>query len=276
MFDRRQCATSPIPAGVEILSRKTYLQETRSRRVAQLEHNISDDKNLWSGVVEGSKWIGVSAFHLSIAVTPLVMRTGKGHETGTGYSQTVCSAEAPNTGTCPGYIPRAEQPGERLQHLRHTGIGTNTRGRSTPETNCSVETAVVSALSDEGDSGNEHDGDQINSDATVRPVTLPEGWTVLLNSLRQVVYCHVKSGIACFQMPENPELLDDLKLDNGTSSGSGNLSQKRRSDCKRRLSNRPEDGKTKISRDNHHQRSSQYVENQVMVKSPSCWIDLVR
>ena len=78
-----------------------------------------------------------------------------------------------------------------------------------------------------------------------------------MNSLRQVVYCHVKSGIACFQMPENPELLDDLKFKNGTSSGSGNLSQKRRSDCKWRLSNRPEHGKSKISRDNHHQRSSQ-------------------
>ena len=36
---------------------------------------------------------------------------------------------------------------------------------------------------------NEHDGNQINSDATVRPVTLPEGRTVVLNSLRQVVYC---------------------------------------------------------------------------------------
>ena len=135
------------------------------------------------------------------------------------------------------------------------------------------ELVVVSALSDEGDSGNEHDGNQINSDATVRPVTLPEGWTEVLNSLRQVVYCHVKSGIACFQMPENPELLDDLKFKNGTSSGSGNLSQKRRSDCKRRLSNRPEHGRSKISRDNQHQRSSQYVENQVMVKSPSCWTD---
>ena len=74
-------------------------------------------------------------------------------------------------------------------------------------------------------------------------------------------------------MPENPELLNGLKFENGTSSGSGNLSQKRRTDCKRRLSNRPEHSKLKISRDNHHQRSSQYVENQVMVKSPSCWID---
>ena len=37
------------------------------------------------------------------------------------------------------------------------------------------ELAVVSALSDEGDSGNERDGNQINSDATVRPVTPPEG-----------------------------------------------------------------------------------------------------
>ena len=53
----------------------------------KLEHNISDDKDIWSGVVEGSKWIDVSACHLSIAVTPLVMRTGKGRETGTGYSK---------------------------------------------------------------------------------------------------------------------------------------------------------------------------------------------
>ena len=37
MFDPRLCATSPIPVGVEILSRKTFLQEIRSRRVAQLE-----------------------------------------------------------------------------------------------------------------------------------------------------------------------------------------------------------------------------------------------
>ena len=104
---------------------------------------------------------------------------------------------------------------------------------------------------------------EINSDATVRPVTLPEGGTVVLNSPRHVVYWHVKSGIACFQMPENPELLDDLKFESGTSSASGNLSQKRRSDCKRRLGNRPEHGKSKISRDHHHQRTSQYVENQV-------------
>ena len=132
------------------------------------------------------------------------------------------------------------------------------------------EPAVVSALSDEGDSGIEDDGNQINFDATVRLVTLPEGWTVVLDSLRQVVYCYVKSGIACFQMPENPELLNDLKFEKGASSGSGNSSQKRRTDCKRKLSNRPEYNKLKISRDDHPQRSSQYVENQVMVKSPSC------
>ena len=40
MFDPRLCATSPIPVGVEILSRKTYLQETWSRHDAQHEHNI--------------------------------------------------------------------------------------------------------------------------------------------------------------------------------------------------------------------------------------------
>ena len=74
-------------------------------------------------------------------------------------------------------------------------------------------------------------------------------------------------------MPENPELLNDLKFENGSSSGSGDLSQKRRSDCKRNLSNHPEHNKLKISRGDHPQRSSHYVENQVMVKSTSCWID---
>ena len=186
-------------------------------------------------------------------------------------------------GTCPGFIHRAE-PGERLKHLRHTGIGTEHQRQETTlkhdyrtwspnqtvQPKQSLQPGVASARSDDSDSRLEDDGIQNNSDATVRPVTLPEVWTVVLNSLRQVVYCHVKSGIACFQMPENPELPDDLKFENGTSSGSGNLSQKRRSDCKRRLSNRPEYNKSKISRDNHHQRSSQYVENQVMVKSPSC------
>ena len=74
-------------------------------------------------------------------------------------------------------------------------------------------------------------------------------------------------------MPENPELLNGLRFENGASSRSGDLSQKHRSDCKRKLSNRPESNKLKISRDSHPQRGSQYVENQVMVKSPSCGID---
>ena len=69
-------------------------------------------------------------------------------------------------------------------------------------------------------------------------------------------------------MPENPELLNDLKFEKGSNSGSGDLSQKRRSDCKRNLSNHPEH-----SSGDHPQRSSHYVGNQVMVKSPSCWID---
>ena len=48
MFDPRLCATSPIPVGVEIVSSKTYLRETRGR-VAQLEHNFNDDKDGSSG-----------------------------------------------------------------------------------------------------------------------------------------------------------------------------------------------------------------------------------
>ena len=46
----------------------------------------------------------------------------------------------------------------------------------------------------------------------VQPTTLPEGWTVFLNSSRQVVYSHVKTGMLCFQIPENPEVLNNLVL----------------------------------------------------------------
>ena len=42
--------------------------------------------------------------------------------------------------------------------------------RQTVQSKQLPEPAVTSALSDEGDSGNEDDGTQTNSDATVRPV----------------------------------------------------------------------------------------------------------
>ena len=53
MFDPRLCATSPIPVGVEILSRKTYLQETRSRRVAQLEHTLTMTRIFGQALLKG-------------------------------------------------------------------------------------------------------------------------------------------------------------------------------------------------------------------------------
>ena len=102
-------------------------------------------------------------------------------------------------GTCPGVIFRAE-PGESETPQVHWNWDEHQRQetllnheswtwspKQTVQSKQLPEPAVVSALSDEGDSGNEHDGNQINSDATVRPVTLPEGWTVVMNSLRQVV-----------------------------------------------------------------------------------------
>ena len=48
MFDPRQCVTFPIPAGVDVV----HMRETRGRRVAQLEHNFNDDKDVWSSAVE--------------------------------------------------------------------------------------------------------------------------------------------------------------------------------------------------------------------------------
>ena len=242
MFDPRLCATSPISSWCGHFVTQDLLARNTGRRVAQLEHNISDDKDVWSGVVEGSKWIGVSAFHLSVAVTPLVMRTGKGRETGTGYSKpSVQPKRRPRDVSClhppSGTWGETETPQAHWnwdEHQRQeTTLKHDSRTWSSNQTvqpKQSPEPGVASARSDEGDSGIEDDCIQTNSDATVRPVTLPEGWIVVLNSLRQVVYCHVKSGIACFQMPKNPELLNDLKIENGASSGSGDLSQKRRSD----------------------------------------------
>ena len=227
VFDPRQRATSPIPAGVEIVARKTHLRETRCRRVAQLEHNFNDDKDVWSGIVEGTKWIGVSVFHLSVAVTPHVMRTGKGRERGTGYSKPDIqpkrqprdvSWRQPPSGTW-GETETSQEHWNWNEHqrkettLKHESWTWSSNQTIQPKQ--SPETGVASARSDESDSGIGDCRIQTNSDATVRPVTLPEGWIVVLNSRRQVVYCHVKSGIACFQMPENPELLNDLKFGGG-------------------------------------------------------------
>ena len=213
------------------------------------------------------------------------MRTGKGRETGTGYSNPDIQPKRrprdvtwrqPPSGTW----GETETPQAHWNWDEHQTQETTPKHESwtwvsnqTGQPKQSLESGVARARSDGCDSGIEDDCTQINSDATVRPVTLPEGWTVAANSLRQVVYCHVKSGTACFQMPENPQLLDDLKFQNGTSSVSGDSSQKRRSDCKRKLSNCPESNKLKISSGDHPQRSSHHVENQVMVKSQSCWID---
>ena len=195
MFDPRQCATSPIPAGVEIVSRKTYLRETRGRRVAQLEHNVNDDKDIWSGVVEGSNWIGVSAFHLSVAVTLHVMRTGKGCEKGTGCSKPCIQPKRqprdvswshPPSGTWrETETPQAHWNWDEHQRqettLKHESWTWSSNQTGQPKQ--SPEPGVASARSDECDSGIEDDCIQTNSDATVRPVTLPEGWTVVLNSL---------------------------------------------------------------------------------------------
>ena len=65
MFDPNQCATSSISDGVEILSRKTFLRETRVRRIAEIEHDFNKDKDAWSAAIEGVKWTGVSVFRLA-------------------------------------------------------------------------------------------------------------------------------------------------------------------------------------------------------------------
>ena len=86
-FDAHQCATTPIPAGVQTVSRKTFLRNEQGRRVAEVEHNFTDDRDSWSVITEGARWTWVSVFRLAGAVEPRVVRTGKGRATGTGYSK---------------------------------------------------------------------------------------------------------------------------------------------------------------------------------------------
>ena len=160
---------------------------------------------------------------------------GKGRETGTGFSKPFfqpkrrprdVSWQQPRSGTWgETETPQAHWNWDERQRqetsLKHESWTWSSNQTGQPKQ--SLEPGVASARSDECDSGIEDDCIQTNSDATIRPVTLPEGWTVVLNSLRQIVYCHVKSGLACFQMPENPELLNNLKFENVSSSGSGDL-----------------------------------------------------
>ena len=87
MFDPNHCATSPIPVGARIVSRKTFLKDTRARRTAEIEHDFAQDKDSWSASVEGVKWTGVSVFRLASPVEPRVVRTDKGRQTGTIYTK---------------------------------------------------------------------------------------------------------------------------------------------------------------------------------------------
>ena len=84
MFDPSHGATSPIPDGTQIASRKTFLKDSRERRTAEIEHVFVRDKDTWSASIEGVKWTGVSMFRLASLVEPKVMRTAKGRELATG------------------------------------------------------------------------------------------------------------------------------------------------------------------------------------------------
>ena len=87
MFDRRHFATFPIPDGTRIVSRKTFLEDLRERRTAEVEHVFVRDTCAWSASIEGVTLAGVSMFRLASPVEPRVMRTAEGRETGTGYTK---------------------------------------------------------------------------------------------------------------------------------------------------------------------------------------------
>ena len=222
----------------------------------------------------------MSAFHLSVAVTPLVMRTGKGRETGTVYSKPIVQPKR-RPRDVSWIHPPSGTWGETETPQAHWNWDEHQRQETTPKHDSktwspnqtvqpkqSPEPGVASARSDEGDSGIEDDGIQTNTDATVRLVTLPEGVDRCFEFAAASCVLPREVGYCMF-----PDARESRVAERCASSGSGDLSQKRRPFCKPKLSNRPEYNKLKISRDDHPQRSSHYVENQVMVKSPSCWTD---
>ena len=83
----------------------------------------------------------------------------------------------------------------------------------------------------------------------VHSTTFAEGWTTVLNSSRQVLYGHVKSGVVCFQIPKNPGVNLVFK---GVSANDDIVDRRRKDRCQ------PVPHKSKSRRHDHHQRGSQY------------------
>ena len=83
-------------------------------------------------------------------------------------------------------------------------------------------------------------------------------WNVVLNPLRQVQYCHVKSGMACFQMPENPGVLNRLILKGESVASRANDDtgacehEDSRPGRKRKDRHQSEQHKSKFTRCDHH------------------------
>ena len=86
----------------------------------------------------------------------------------------------------------------------------------------------------------------------MRPTLLPEGWTVFVNSLRHVQYSHVKTGMIFFQIPENPEVLNDLVLREVPAASD-------RVDRKRKDRGQPESHSQNSDPHDDHERSWQYM-----------------
>ena len=74
-------------------------------------------------------------------------------------------------------------------------------------------------------------------ESAVRPTLLPEGRTVFVNSLRQVQYSHVETGIFCFQVAENFEVLNTLFF-KGVPAASDQVDRKRKARRSTRVAKR--------------------------------------
>ena len=286
MFDPHQCATSPIPAGAETVSRKTFLRHDQGRSVAEIEHDFHEDRDAWSGITEGARWTGVSVFRLAAVVTPRMVRTVKGRATWTGYSKPDVQPNRPRDVT---ERHRSRWSWEKSQTQQNWGWQETkpkqeTWSWDTEPSKWSSKPRVAGVCRDSRDSGTESEEDascesahtrndsprQTSTGAVGQPITLPEVWNVALNPLRQVQCCHVKSGMACFQTPENPEVLNNLtfkgaSVANRVNDDTGTREHKdSHPGRKRKDRHQSEQHKSKSKRCDRHRHGSHYMENQVM------------
>ena len=261
--------------------RKTFLRDARARRTAEIEHDFNKDKDAWSPAAKGVKRTGVFCVSLGGRCGTQGGAHRQKPRDRTGYSEPDAQLHWPRD------VTRCHQPKQSSwswdeSDTQHDWSWDKTKSRQEPRSWDTVKTESIKGSVKSGparrrrDSGTESEGDdpraskhsprQVGAEAMVQPTTLPEGWTVFLNASPQVLYGHVKTGMLCFQMPENPEVLNNLVF-KGVPANDDIVDR-----ASAKIAVNWSRTSQKSKRHDHHQRSSQYMENSTN-HSLMCWID---